>query len=459
MFYKGGNLLSQFDPKAVHLLERDGLHILFCKDSLEFFEISKEDADAIRLTIIENKTFIDQAEITEIKNDSALNILQLNVSEDCNLHCKYCVADGGNFGRERKLMTPEIALRGLKILLSHYKKIKAIQFFGGEPLLNLPTIKTVVEYLSAQKDTDPNFSLPMFNINTNGTILNREIISLIKKYSIVIVISLDGPEFIHDQWRKTRSGKRTFQKILKNINTLYQETGQPSGIELVFGTHFLEQGWGLRKSLEYLEDILPTKQHTLFAAPLLISENSPEELKKYAGYHQDLIPTYRALIRKGFAEIKRGSKPIFSSKIEGIITSLMKKQPAKYFCLPSKSKLMIDASGNFIPCNAFVDKKDFIIGDVNNPDKFKKNIGQFEDLFLAKRKTIHYKDCAQCWAFNLCTFCLAHLFQGETPKFDQLDPNICLLQQAIVEEVILQISSINKIPADWKKFEKFIQAS
>lgn len=450
--------MRQFDPPTVHLLERDDLHILFCKDSLEFFEISKEEALVIRETTAENRTFTDPVEISYIKKNPTLNILQLNISEDCNLHCTYCIADGGNFGRESRLMTPEIALRGLKILLAHYKKINAIQFFGGEPLLNLPTIKAVVEYLYACKEKDANFSIPKLNINTNGTILNSQIISLIKEYSILVVISLDGPKDIHDQFRQTGSGQGTFDQILQNIRLMYQETGQPSGIELVYGTHLLKKGWGLERTLRYLKQILPANLPTLFAAPLLVTENSPKEIQKYAGYHPDLIPTYRALIKKGFLKIKRGVKPVFSYKIDNMIKNLMNKQPVKYFCLPSKSKLMIDASGNFLPCNAFVDKKDFVIGHISNPEGFKENIDRYEDLFLAKRKTLHYRDCAQCWAFNLCTFCLAHLFKGHRPEFDELDENICLLQRAITEEVIFQISAINKIPSAWENFLKYLEA-
>ncbi len=453
-------MVSEFDPKKVHLIERDDLHILFCKDTLEFYNIDCEDADMARPFIIENSKYVDEDDIQTLKNQNILNILQFNISEDCNLNCAYCAAEGGTYGRKAGKISPETALKGLEIILSHYEGINNIQFFGGEPLLNLKAIKVIVEYLHQYKEDHPDFSMPKFNINTNGTILNDEIIAFLKKYpSVMIVISLDGPEIIHNRFRKNRSGKGTFQQIVNNINLLYQETGQPVGIEMVYGTHFLEAGVSLRSALEHLESLLPPNKHTIFAAPLVVNDISPTEVKKYHGYHPDLIPDYIEMIQLGFAEFRQGKTPIFSSKVTSTVKTLLNKKTSKHFCIPSKTKLMIDAQGNFVPCNAFVNRPDYHIGHISDPESFKNNIGKFEDIFLAKRKTTYYKECAHCWAFHLCTFCMSHIFKGEKPEMDEIDPNLCETHQAITEEIVLQLGSLAKDPELWQRFKSYIQSS
>lgn len=452
--------MSEIDPKRVHLIERDDIHILFFKDTLEFFEIPAHVADEARPVVLQNPEFIDIEEISLKREDgnNKLNILQLNISEDCNLQCEYCVADGGRYGRDAILMTPEIALQALDLFYSYYDEIRTIQFFGGEPFLNVKVIREVAKYVSLQKEKVPDFQLPILNINTNGTILNDEIISLINDYSLQIVISLDGVPMIHDRFRKTRSGEDTYNRIVENIHRMSEKTNQPSAYEMVYGTHYNEAGWSLRKTLEYLDQNLPTKEHVIFTAPLLVSDTTAPHLKEYSGYHEDLIePTFEA-IRLGFEDIKKDKKPLFHYIINKFIKNLMGKKPVRLFCGPCVSKLMVDASGNIYPCNALVDKEDFKIGHVSNKNCLSQNLSKHQEFFLSKRKTTHYKECATCWAFNLCHFCMAHIFQGDKPDMDQLNPEICKFHRAIIEEVVVEIGRISKNPEAWQRFKQYVEA-
>lgn len=94
------------------------------------------------------------------------------------------------------------------------KRTPGICFYGGEPFLNFPLIKEVVEYVK-QIDNET-----IFYITTNGTLLNSEIIDFLTENNILITFSLDGFKENHDRNRVYENGRPTFDTIINNINKL-----------------------------------------------------------------------------------------------------------------------------------------------------------------------------------------------------------------------------------------------
>ena len=117
--------------------------------------------------------------------------LVINVSNMCNMGCKYCYANKGVYNSSQNLMSNEMAEVVLEKFYKIFNTIETIQLFGGEPCLNIPAIKTVCEYVERNNKTTE------IGMVTNGTILTDELLQLIVKYNILVTISLDH-ENIHD---------------------------------------------------------------------------------------------------------------------------------------------------------------------------------------------------------------------------------------------------------------------
>ncbi len=133
-----------------------------------------------------------------------INFLVLWLTNDCNLRCKYCYANGGE---KKEYMTFEMARKALSMPKSNFK----LQLAGGEPLLNFQLIKDIYNYL---KINNKSVRLQM---QTNGTLINREIAREIKKMNIAIGISMDGPIEINEKLR----GKSA--DVINGIRMLGQE--------------------------------------------------------------------------------------------------------------------------------------------------------------------------------------------------------------------------------------------
>lgn len=194
-------------------------------DIKEIINISKESYEGIVNTIIEcNKISLSNIEIKERnRNKKILGKLVLNISNKCNLRCRYCYANSGIYKSEEDLMNIEIAKKTLDRFYNHYDGINLVQIFGGEPTKNPNVLKYICDYIMKQnKEGETNTIIGMV---TNGTIMNDEIISYIKDYNIQVTISYDGNPIVNDIMRIFPSGGGTSNIILDNIKKLKEITG------------------------------------------------------------------------------------------------------------------------------------------------------------------------------------------------------------------------------------------
>ena len=133
-----------------------------------------------------------------------LKQITFEVTDACNLRCLYCAyGEYYNFYKERKsqFMPVSFAKNIVDYLVniwtnnasSSSSRDVMISFYGGEPLLNMPFIKQVVEYVERIKVENLNFK---FSMTTNSILLDKYVDYLVcKKFDLLI--SLDGDEFAH----------------------------------------------------------------------------------------------------------------------------------------------------------------------------------------------------------------------------------------------------------------------
>ena len=57
-------------------------------------------------------------------------------------------------------------------------------------------------------------------LQTNGTLLTDEWCLFLKKHDFMVGISLDGPQAIHDRYRRDRKGNGSFEKAMQGLRLL-----------------------------------------------------------------------------------------------------------------------------------------------------------------------------------------------------------------------------------------------
>ena len=111
------------------------------------------------------------------KLDRSLNLMILQITQQCNLRCEYCIYSAGNaFNRSHSNITMDIekAKAAIDFLKKHSVDSKqvTIGLYGGEPFLHFDLIKKIVSYADAVFTGKK----VVYHVTTNGTLLNEEII-------------------------------------------------------------------------------------------------------------------------------------------------------------------------------------------------------------------------------------------------------------------------------------------
>lgn len=150
-----------------------------------------------------------------------IHIVAKPVGPKCNLDCEYC------FYLEKQALFPQTSDYAMSdtVLKAYITKYITLQptpvvdfvWQGGEPTLRgLDFYRKVVELQRpfTREKTITN------SLQTNGTLLDDEWCQFLKKNNFLVGISLDGPEEIHDRYRKDRGGKGSFDKVMRGLRLL-----------------------------------------------------------------------------------------------------------------------------------------------------------------------------------------------------------------------------------------------
>ncbi len=355
--------------------------------------------------------------------NSNLEQLILNVTESCNLNCEYCVYSGCYIyerSHSDKKMTFEIAKKALKFFFERNKKseIIAVTFYGGEPLLNFNLIQKCISFIQNNFEKKITNKL-IFAITTNGTLLNRKIIDFLVKHNFSILISLDGPQEIHDRYRRYKTGLGSFSKIMKNLeffNKRYSEYFRSEKISFSvvlappIKTNLIFDYFATNELLKNHRCVItyPSLRDTTFFERFnmhKIREEFVDELK-------NLLKNYVELHVQNYTESPKLKllRNLFDDKIirihrrqKGFLDECIYPNA---ICIPGKRRLFVSTSGKFFICEKM--DESIQIGDVNRGFYYKK-IKNLIEQYIELSEDL----CRNCWAVRLCGECWLSAKKGK----------------------------------------------
>lgn len=361
----------------------------------------------------ENVT-IEHFEASRLKNYYAHNMksIILQVTQNCNLRCEYCVYSGSYINRvhNNKRMSVETAFRAIDFLAMHSLNSREISigFYGGEPLLEFELIKQVVKY--AYKIFDGK--VLHFNMTTNATLLTHETIKFLYDNDFILTISLDGPSEIQNKNRIfANSNKGTFNSIMKKLELIRQE--YPGFIKQIT----------FNAVIDYKEDVSCSDRFFLtydvvkeieVAGNYVNMENRKEDIniapEFYAVSNYEIFKTYLYHCNKIMFDQYRPTLHKFEVGIlkQQLMDRIIVDESAKDViypggqCLPGIQRFFVNADGDFFPCERVNEEADdYCIGNLENGIDLQKAEAI---LNIAK---ITSDECKNCWCYKMCNQCIA----------------------------------------------------
>jgi len=276
------------------------------------------------------------AEKILLKSLPPLTLMELFLTEACNLRCDYCFVATK---KAYKRMSKEVAQRAIDFLMreSRDEKEVNITFFGGEPLLAFPMMKFVAEY--ATEKASKLGKQVKFACTTNGTLLSEEHLRFARQYGFLYLISIDGVEEVHDKYRVKADGTGSFKDIVERLPMLKEL-----------------QGWlGARMTVNPdTVDRLSESVQRLFEMgfnQFLIGVNSDVPWSKEA------MRTYAKEMRKVwefYQKKKREEAPIRIVEFDEDLEERKRKLCSVWGCDAGQTRVAVSADGKLYPCARFV---------------------------------------------------------------------------------------------------------
>lgn len=336
--------------------------------------------------------------------------LYLAVTESCNFRCKYC----------RQIKTGKLVNMTLKEIqdaidkfLSVAKNPKSVVFFGGEPLMNFPGIKFAIEYIKAIDDSIK------FSMVINGSLCTEEIASFFAKNNVEVIVSMDGPESIHNCSRVYENGNGTYSEALRGYERL-KKAGCRTGITAVIGPHNekkfkLLTGW-----------VLELKPDSLgFCLPHGDDDNYAMKVESFEDIHESFIDAYNIFHRNN----------IYLVQVEQKIEALIKGYVIYHECKSCGKRLVACKNNKYGNCE----------GPITNHNCF------YDDLEEVEKRIMLYKqsspllndECKNCPAYRICGGSCVYDKLTRYGKPNVIDMTRCGLNIKIVERALEYIFELS----------------
>ena len=357
------------------------------------------------------------------KRETVVKALCLHIAHDCNLACKYCFAQEGEYHGRRALMSFEVGKKALDFLVHHSgsRVNLEVDFFGGEPLMNWQVVKDLVSY--GRSLEEPYHKRFRFTLTTNGVLLNDEVLEFVNKEMANVVLSIDGRKEVHDLMRPFRGGQGSYEGIVPKFQKAAESRGQ---------MNYYVRGTFTRNNLDFSRDVmhladLGFKQisvEPVVAAPeddyALRQEDVPELLAEYDKLAVELLNRKKQGKGVNFFHfmIDLEGGPCVAKRLSG--------------CGSGTEYLAVTPWGDLYPCHQFVGKEEFLMGNVDEGITNTAIRDEFKTCNVyAKEK------CRDCFAKFYCSGgCAANSYNFHGHINDAYDLG-CELQRKRIECAIM----------------------
>lgn len=383
--------------------------------------------------------------------------LILEVTESCNMRCKYCYynENGGGYRTfGSKFMTFEIAKAAIdEFLKTTERDDVSISFYGGEPLLNYKLIKNCIEYIN---NNYPNKKI-LYAMTTNGTLITDSIAKFFSKLpNVLITISLDGPKEMHDKYRVFTNGKGTYDNTIRGIEKLVKNFGTRAGECLSINTVLPEYD---EEDLDRIDDyfnkcrILPkgvghtssfvSKGNVEFEYEGVDGSTERYAREKSFNNRRFLDPLYSWATEEFYDEKSDSEFEIKAIAKENLIKdlaiihrrSITENPMQKYYmngcCIPGSRRYYVTTEGEYLICER--------LGASPNIGNIKTGLDaeRINKYYIEQYDKFAKQFCKKCWAIHLCSLCYMNCYDEKGINLKYRHKHCIAARIAIEKDLIL----------------------
>lgn len=360
-------------------------------DEEEISEAYDEIQELVKEEVLYSPDQYEEIAHSSMDDRDYIKAVCLNIIHGCNLRCKYCFADEGEYHGNKGVMSVETAKKAIDYVIkrSGPRKNIEIDLFGGEPTLIMDTIKEIIKYA---RDNEAKWNKNIrFTMTTNATLLNDEMMEFMDKEMGNIILSLDGRKEVNDRVRIKPDGSGSYDDILPNIKKMISKRTK--------GKTYYVRGTFTRDNVDFYEDVVSMLNEgfrEISIEPVVLEEGHPLAIREED--LPEIFDNYDKLYNE-MARRKREGKDEFTFYHFNID---LQGGPCVYKrisgCGSGFEYVAITPQGDVYPCHQFVGKEEYKLGSIFD-DTYDAELGK-----KFKKAHIYNKPkCRECWARFYCS--------------------------------------------------------
>lgn len=331
------------------------------------------------------------------------------VSLRCEHSCPYCQVSRQSDDRVAFDMTQETAAKSLDLVFRSPSPSLKIEFQGGEPLLNFPLIKFIVE---SARDRSAATSRPLqFVIATNLALLTDEVLDFCKAHDILISTSLDGPADLHNA-NRPRPGRDSYERTIAGIARAREALGHDRVSALMTTT---------RASLPRVRDIIDEYVRQGFDT-IFLRALSPYgfaiKTKTYAAYDTDEWLKFYFEGLRYIIELNTRGQPFVETYTATILTKMLTPFATGYVDLMSPAGIGIAAVVYNYDGDVYASDESRMLAEMGDTTFRMGNVhrDRYEDLFLSDALLVPLEESFTGSA-PMCSECAFEPYCGADPVY------------------------------------------
>lgn len=313
----------------------------------------------------------------------------IRVTNQCNLACKYCYSNSDPSRKEK--MSWDIAKRVVDLIIDYPADWGRFLFHGGEPLLEPTLIRKIVSYArSRAAETGKEFD---FGIQTNGTLLSRQLWNRINDLELNFGLSLDGDRLANNITRTFPGGRSSYDLVKRSLAMLGRKGKCASAILVMSKANYSR---------------MPEILSHLSATPGLagIKINPLHEDGRAKGEWNELTLTPEEFLNAHVAYLdycQTADEPLIDANVSEMLWDIA-DNTRTYLCRKAKCGagrdfFSFEPSGEIYPCDGWFDQRHLILGHVQNVENIESLLHQNSVM-----REISQRDCENISECKDCTY-------------------------------------------------------